>query len=531
MTFGTYKLIPESFSPTPSQAPGSTVGILVVSEIPVGLDAVGFLVGPDGVLPAALGVERATLDSAGFTGSTGQTLLLPQPAGPVFFVVGAGPAEGRDVDLLREVAATFARAASRYARIALTIGDTFPLAGSTIGQVVVEGVLLARYRYVELQQSSDHRPLVTLDIILDVANAGSGVADQVRAGVRIGEITARATNLARDLANTPPSHLTATDLGTVAIALGVEHGLTVEVFDKQQIIELGCGGLLGVNAGSVEEPRIIKVTYSPPPTETAAAPAHLALVGKGIMYDSGGISLKPSDPMHLLMKMDMAGAAAVLAMMTALRALDCASSVTAFLMCTDNMPGGSAMKLGDVLTIRGGTTVEIKNTDAEGRLVMSDALVLAGEENPDGIVDVATLTGAALMALGTHTAAVFGNNQVLVDRAIAASRATAESIWQLPLEHRYRPQLKSDVADLSNMGGKYAGATAAALFLAEFVKDVPWAHLDIAGTMQSETDELWNPKGATGFGTRLLIDLALNFAVDGNAATNGNAAANGKQGR
>ncbi|MDY7527714.1 MULTISPECIES: leucyl aminopeptidase [unclassified Cryobacterium] len=525
MSLGTYKLIPESFTRTPSQTPASAVGILVVSEVPVGLDAVGFLIGPDGPLPLTLGAERATLVSAGFTGSIGQTLLLPQPNGPIFIVVGAGPADAQDADLLRDVAATFARAAQRYPRIALAIGDTFPLDAATVGQAVVEGVLLARYRYVELQPSSDHCALVTLDIVLDTPSTGSGVADQARVGVRVGEITARATNLARDLANTPPSHLTATDLGTIAIGLGLEHGLAVDVFDKQQIIELGCGGLLGVNAGSVEEPRIIKVTYSPPPTVGAAPtdgeapPAHLALVGKGIMYDSGGISLKPSHPMHLLMKMDMAGAAAVLAMMTALRALDCASAVTAFLMCTDNMPGGSAMKLGDVLTIRGGTTVEIKNTDAEGRLVMSDALVLAGEENPDAIIDVATLTGAALMALGTHTAAVFGNNQALVDRAIAASRATAESIWQLPLEHRYRPQLKSDVADLSNMGGKYAGATAAALFLAEFVKDVPWAHLDIAGTMQSETDELWNTKGATGFGTRLLIDLALNFTADSIAPT------------
>ena len=300
--------------------------------------------------------------------------------------------------------------------------------------------------------------------------------------------------------------------------LGADRDLETTIFDKAQIIELGCGGLLGVNAGSVEEPRIIKLVYRPDPA-LVASPARLAFVGKGIMYDSGGISLKPSDPMHLAMKMDMAGAAAVLGALTALKDLGCTNQVTAFLMCTDNMPSGSAMKLGDVLHIRGGTTVEVKNTDAEGRLVMSDALVLAGEEAPDAIVDIATLTGAALMALGQHTAAVFGTSQLLVDQAVAAGREADESLWQLPLEKRYRPQLDSEVADLSNMGGKYAGATTAALFLAEFVGDIPWAHVDIAGTMQADKDESWRSQGATGFGTRLLLELALRFGPVNPGAT------------
>lgn len=260
---------------------------------------------------------------------------------------------------------------------------------------------------------------------------------------------------------------------------------------------------------------MIRLRYVP--TDADGAPVEpqgtLALVGKGIMYDSGGISLKPSDPMHLAMKMDMSGAAAALAALTALEALGCRTAVTAYLMCTDNMPSGSAVKLGDVLTIRNGTTVEVKNTDAEGRLVMSDALALAAEEQPDAIVDIATLTGAALVALGQSTAAVLGNDQTLVDAVLASGRATDEQVWQLPLEQRYRKQLDSDVADISNMGGKYAGATIAALFLAEFVDGIPWAHLDIAGTMQSEADESWRPRGATGFGTRLLIDLALGFAA------------------
>ena len=229
------------------------------------------------------------------------------------------------------------------------------------------------------------------------------------------------------------------------------------------------------------------------------------------MYDSGGISLKPSRPHAPAMKMDMAGAGAVLAAMTALRDLDCPTAVTAFLMCTDNMPSGSAMKLGDVLTIRGGTTVEVKNTDAEGRLVLADALVLASEESPDAIVDIATLTGAAMMALGLRTAAVLGNNQALIDQAGAAALATDESIWQLPLERRYREQLTPTSPTCRTWAASIAGATLAALFLADFVGDIPWAHLDIAGTMQVDADDVWRSKGATGFGTRLLIDLARNF--------------------
>jgi leucyl aminopeptidase len=314
--------------------------------------------------------------------------------------------------------------------------------------------------------------------------------------------------IARDLANTPPSHLTATRLGDIAVELGERFGFGVELFDKAALTELGCGGLLGVNQGSAEEPRMIKLTYRP----EGEATGHLGLVGKGIMYDSGGISLKPSDPMHLLMKMDMGGAAAVLGAFTGLRDAGATASVTGWLMCTDNMPSGTAYKLGDVLTARDGTTVEVKNTDAEGRLVMMDAIALAVEEGVDAIIDIATLTGAALMALGQSTAPVLGNDQRVIDLTLAASAATGEPLWQLPLERKYRPQLDSDIADLSNIGGRYAGATTAALFLDHFTRKTPWAHLDIAGTMAVDADEAWRPKGATGFGARLLLETARGFA-------------------
>ncbi len=233
------------------------------------------------------------------------------------------------------------------------------------------------------------------------------------------------------------------------------------------------------------------------------------------MYDSGGISLKPSDPMHLLMKMDMGGAAAVLGAFTALHDMGVDAKVTGWLMCTDNMPSGTAYKLGDVLVARGGTTVEVKNTDAEGRLVMMDALVLANEDAVDAVIDIATLTGAALMALGGATAPVFANDQRMADLALAASVETDEPLWQLPLEKKYRPQLDSDIADISNLGGKYAGATTAALFLAHFVGDTPWAHLDIAGTMQTEKDDSWRSAGATGFGARVLLEMAREFRLVG----------------
>ena len=285
--------------------------------------------------------------------------------------------------------------------------------------------------------------------------------------------------------------------------------MQIEVFDEDALAELGCGGMLGVNAGSTEPPRMIKLTYRP-----AKATGHMAMVGKGVMYDSGGISLKPTDAMHAAMKMDMSGAAAVLASMSTLAALGCRTAVTGYLMCTDNMPSGSAMKLGDVLRIHGGTTVEVHNTDAEGRLVLADGLALATEQQPDAIVDIATLTGACMVALGPAMAGVLGNDQPWVDQVTAAAAGADEPVWQLPLERKkYRKLLDSDVADVKNVGGPYGGAITAAVFLSEFVGDVPWAHLDIAGPMKVDADESWRSKGATGFGTRLLVDLAVNFTA------------------
>ncbi|MFF8186447.1 leucyl aminopeptidase family protein [Microbacterium sp. NPDC016588] len=472
-------------------------------------EAVGYVVFAEGEVPSALGLDRAALVRAGFDAKVGSTLSLPVASGPDLVAVGGGAPSDLTPALLRDVAAAFARAAARRARIALVVDGGVPDgAGDVEAAALVEGVLLARYGYTGLKSESKRVPLAALQLSLE------GVADDAfERGTATARVAARAAVVARDLANTPPGRLTATRMAEVAVDLGATYGFDVEVFDKAALVELGCGGLLGVNQGSSEEPRMVKLVYRP----AGGGGRHLGLVGKGIMYDSGGISLKPSDPMHLLMKMDMAGAAAVLGAFAALRDSGVSAAVTGWLMCTDNMPSGTAYKLGDVLVARDGTTVEVKNTDAEGRLVMMDALALAVEDEVDAILDIATLTGAALMALGGSTAPVFSNDDATADLVLAASAATDEPVWRLPLEKKYRPQLDSAIADMSNLGGPYAGATTAALFLSHFVRDIPWAHLDIAGTMQTEKDDSWRSAGATGFGARLLLHAAAHFGSDASA--------------
>ena len=500
MTRSPNKLIPADFRTVPGLDALDATSVQLGA--PTDAEAIGIGIHTDGDVPETLGFSRDDLTRAGFTGDAGSALLLPQPGAADLVAVGLGPRDELSAAVLRDAAAGVVRTAARRGKIAIRIEQPTALAVEDVVSALVEGALLARYRYTVLSNVSRHVALETLTI--DVPG-GTEATDAVEHGI----IGARAAVVARDLANTPPGHLTATDMGDIAVELGSRFGFDAELFDKQALIDLGCGGLLGVNQGSTEEPRMIKLSYAP----TGEASGHLGLVGKGIMYDSGGISLKPSDPMHLLMKMDMGGAAAVLGTFTALRDAGVEAKVTGWLMCTDNMPSGTAYKLGDVLTARGGTTIEVKNTDAEGRLVMSDALVLANEDGVDAIIDIATLTGAALVSLGGATAPVFGNDQSTVDLVRAASAAVDEPVWQLPLEKKYRKQLDSDIADIANLGGPFAGATTAALFLAHFVGETPWAHLDIAGTMQTEKDDSWRTAGATGFGARILLEAARNFAA------------------
>jgi len=488
---------------TPSFEWASDLAITVSPSAGAGCSAIGIPIAASGPVPAGLGVGRDALAAAGFSAAAGTTFVLPSDEGPTLVAVGIGEPGGADWrDRARLAGAGFARATRSHRSIALLVDDLAGDDAAGAAQAVVEGVLLARYAFDVLRTKRSPTPLDGVELVT------SGDTAEIGRGVEVGRRCARATLLARDLANCPHNFLSASDLADIAVGLA-GGPLDVEVFDKEALIELGCGGLLGVNAGSAEPPRMVKLTYTPEGTPTG----HLAFVGKGIMYDSGGIALKPGDASHSQMKNDMSGAAAVLAAMTTLGDLGCTSKVTGYLMCTDNMPSGTATALGDVVTMRGGTTVEVINTDAEGRLVMADALVLATEDAADAIVDIATLTGACLRALGTQIAGVIGNDDAIVGQLRAAATATGESVWELPLERRYRAELDTPIADLKNLGGANAGAITAALFLAEFVGDTPWAHLDIAGTAQSDGDSRWNTDGCTGFGARLLTQFALDFAV------------------
>ena len=460
-------------------------------------------------MPDVLGLDRAALTAAKFGGQLGETLLIPRQGGSSVVAVGIGAPGALDASTLRDAAAAFTRAVNKHERMTISLAEVTGVAPEIAGQAVVEGVMLAHYRYDPFKPKAPG-PAVTELVLV----AGPDRLDAVTAGAERGRVLAEVGKLARDLANAPAGVLTARRIAELATTIAGERGLEIEIFDEDALKELGCGGLLGVNAGSVEPPRMIKLTYAPGGAANATSgAARLSLVGKGIMYDSGGINLKPGDDMHMAMKMDMSGAAAVLASMSALSELGCKNSVTGYMMCTDNMPSGSAMKMGDILTMRGGKTVEVNNTDAEGRLVMADALVLAAEAKSDAIVDIATLTGAAFRALGDKIAVVIGNHQGLVDQVIAASKIVDEPVWQLPLERRYRNQLDSDMAYMKNNGEAAPAAITAALFLDEFVGGIPWAHIDIAGTMRSHSNELWRSTGATGFGARLLTELALDFTL------------------
>lgn len=497
-----------AFHPTPSTESDRKVRLGAEASPPQDAGSAGRLVMTDGD-PGAPGIRRAQLDQVGFKGKVGETLVLPQPKGPLTVLVGAGARGSLTVATLRDAAAAYARAA-KQPRLAFSLANTEALPAEVAAQAVTEGVLLARYRYrpsgTREGREGEEPRLEALTLVADKD------LEAVRKGVERGGIIARAAWLARDLSEAPASLLTATRMAELAVALGKQAGLEVEIFDGEALLELGCGGLLGVNAGSAEPPKMIRLRYRPAGGEQAVT-GRVALVGKGIMFDSGGLGLKPNDLVHATMKSDMSGAGAIFAAMTALKALGATCEVTGYLMCTDNMPSGTAMRLGDILTIRGGKTVEVLNTDAEGRLVMADALVLATEQEPkpDAIVDIATLTGACQRALGTLTAGLFGNQEVLTEQLEAAAERTDETVWRLPLDRRLRKELDSTIADMKNVGGDFAGATTAALFLEEFVDGLPWAHLDIAGTARADRADAWRTKGATGYGTRLLIDFLMGF--------------------
>ena len=381
------------------------------------------------------------------------------------------------------------------------IGGITPEAAA---QAVTEGALLGTYSFRRhITKEAEYGEIKQLTVV----EADETRLPALEQGCYKGRILAGATNLARDMVNEPANYMTPTHMADTAARLAKDYGLELSVLEREQMQELGMGALLGVAQGSRQPPKFIVLHYK----GGGSTETDVALVGKGITFDSGGISIKPSEKMDE-MKGDMAGGAAVMAAISAIAQLKPKINVMAIIPATENLPGDSALKPGDILTAIDGKTIEIVSTDAEGRLILADALGYAKKFEAKLIIDVATLTGACRVALGDVCSGVFGNNQELVDKVIAAGAEAGELIWQLPMYEQYKEQNKSDIADIKNIGGRYGGAITAAQFLAEFVGDTPWVHLDIAGTNLSEKEQAYLVKGATGVPVRTLVNLVLSLA-------------------
>ncbi len=410
-------------------------------------------------------------------------------------VLGIGPADGPDPWRRAGARARLEAERQRAPRVTAYLG---PAAASTESiAAFVEGFLLAGYRFARYTSSQDGRRRVERLTCVGETVPSPGT---IRPALAMVETLVGEVFRARDLVNEPASVKTPRFLAEQAESVAAEvPALKVEAWGPKRIAREGLTGLLAVARGSREEPRFIRLRYS-----GRGARHHVALIGKAITFDSGGLSLKPAKSMET-MKYDMAGGAAVLAAVVAAARLDLPIEVTGYVSATENLPGGRAQKPGDVLRFLNAKTVEVLNTDAEGRLVLADALALAARTRPDAMIDVATLTGACRVALGTLVAGVMGNDQALIDRLLAAGRVAGEPLWQLPLVREYRDDLKSGIADLKNVGGGEAGSIIGGLFLQEFVGGVPWAHLDIAGPAFAEKDLPHAPRGGTGFGVRLLF--------------------------
>ena len=380
------------------------------------------------------------------------------------------------------------------------IPDEVPDAGNMV-QAAAEAILLSLYQFNQhktVQEDDDEKALESITFLAESEPSQPTVERAVHRGQTIAE----GTILARDLSNQPANHLTPTQLAEKAEAVAADSGLRCEVFDKATLEEKGFRTLLAVAQGSVEEPRFIILEYTP----EGEGRDTVVLVGKGITFDTGGISLKPGKGMHE-MKHDMSGAAAVLGAMKAVGQLKPDLHVIGVIAATENMPSGTAIKPGDVVTSYGGKTIEILNTDAEGRLVLADALGWTAQYNPQGVVDLATLTGAVITCLGHIAAGAMSTDSALMDKVKAAAEKTHERVWELPLWDDYDEGIKSKVADVQNIGDGTAGTIAGGAFLKKFVEDYPWVHLDIAGTAWGMKGSTYIPEGASGYGVRLLVQL------------------------
>lgn len=439
-------------------------------------------------LIAALGA--AITDPPAFSGKSGESATitpLDKAAAHTIVLVGLGKRGEAGPNELRRAAANAVRKLRSRSDIVCGLHLGVEHGGAVRG--TVEGALLGNYRYEGVR--SEPKPSKIQRIIFPGAPSEA---------VERGQAIASATTLARDLMNEPASTLTPPELARRAAEVAELAGLSCTIIEEKDLKERGFGGLLAVSQGSSEPPRLTILRYQP-----GAPKAKIALVGKGVTYDTGGYSIKPPPSMEQ-MKTDMGGAASVIGIMSALKHLQIPVEVTAYLPSCDNMISGTAIRPGDVFTQYGGKTVEVTNTDAEGRIILADALVLAQEEEPDVIIDLATLTGHIKVALGIRLTGLFCNDPALQEELVAAGKSAGETMWPMPLDDVYRKDIDSDVADLKNTGPRYGGAITAALYLKEFISDVPWAHLDIAGTGRSDSERDDISKGGTGVGIRTVIE-------------------------
>jgi len=456
--------------------------------------------GPAKAIDDALDGALSMLAADGeLTGKRGQIVVL-HSLGKIsakrVLVVGLGAPAKLDADVVRNAAASAARRARGLGtgEIAVTVAAD-PIGAEEVAQAVAEGVVMGLYRFDRHFSSVDDRHDVT-----GVTLHGDEAAALER-GTEVGVILAEATNFCRDLANEPSNILTPTELAARAGQWAADCGVEIEVLEESEAAELGMGSLLGVAKGSNEPAKFIVMRYRGGKDE-----APIGLIGKGITFDTGGISIKPAANMEA-MKQDMSGAAAVISAIGAIARLQLPINVTAIAPATENMPGGSAIKPGDVLKAMNGKTIEVINTDAEGRLILADALAYANTLGLTPLIDVATLTGACSVALGDVATGVMTNDDSLAEEVIAAGKRGGEKLWQLPMYEEYEEQIKSNVADVKNTGGRMAGAQTAAKLLAMFVDDTPWAHLDMAGTDDASKTNGILVKGATGVPVRTLVNF------------------------
>lgn len=421
-------------------------------------------------------------------------------------IVGLGNREDFDIDKIRRVAGQFCRVLRKLncRKIATVLhgagaGNIEPEASA---QAITEGAILGLYGFNRYKKPECE----DVDEILLVAREGERVSI-LEPAVGNGKSIAEATNLARDMGNEPANYMTPGRMAETARELANKYGLGHRVFDQEEMEAMGMGALLGVARGSSQPPKLITLTYEGDERSQEA----IGFLGKGITFDSGGISIKPSEGMSD-MKADMAGAASVIAALAAIAQLKPKINVTGIIPATENLPSGTALKPGDILKAMNGKTIEVISTDAEGRLILADALSYAVKQGLRPLIDLATLTGACRVALGLSYGGLFGNDQDWICKALKAAEASGERIWHMPMPEEYKEQIKSEIADVKNTGNRYGGAITAALFLAEFVDKTPWVHIDIAGPRLSPKESGYMVKGATGFGVRTLVALASNEA-------------------